>query len=92
MYESQEKYYYFPTMTKNIMFIRGEKYVCLCDINKMIKNHIYTVKNFTVHSWNEPILFVDTSNNKYYIHPFECGYFKSLKQYRKDKLKKLEKS
>ena len=38
MKKNKDKYYYFPTMTKNIMFVRGQKYICLSDnVNKYMK-------------------------------------------------------
>lgn len=37
-----DKYYYFPTMTKNIMFVRGEKYVCTSNyVGKMKKGQVH---------------------------------------------------
>ena len=41
MYKEGDKYYYFPTMTKNIMFVRGEKYICMANhVNKHMKKYV----------------------------------------------------
>ena len=90
--EHNDKYYYFPTMTKNIMFVRGEKYICLYDrIRGMIKGKTYIVDDFINGNVLISIDFKDEFGKIYSISPFECGSFKSLKKQRKDKLNKLKK-
>lgn len=90
--EHTDKYYYFPTMTKNIMFVRGEKYICLSDnIGRMIKGKIYIVDDFVNGNVLLSIDFKDEFGKIYSISPFNCGSFVSLKKQRKDKLKKLKK-
>lgn len=93
-----DKYYYYPTQTKNIMFIKGEKYVCLCNLcnERMKKGKIYTCEDFTVGSVYNSIWFIDeksftTDNDGFHISPFDCGSFVSLQKYRKLKLEKLNK-
>jgi len=91
----EENIYYFPTMTTNVMFVKGEKYVYLGKYivsHRMFKNKIYTVKDFTVGSHSNYIIFIDEYGKEYYIHPFDCGYFISLKKHRKIKLDKINKA
>jgi len=88
----ENNYYYYPIHTENIMFVKGEKYVCLSNLcnKKMKKGKIYTCENFTVSSFNESIYFTDGLSS-FAISPFDCGYFVSLKKQRKLKIEKLNK-
>ena len=88
----EDKYYYYPTQTKNIMFIKGEKYICLSNLcnKEMKKNKVYNCVDFTVGSVYKSIWFVDEKDKEYSISPFDCGYFVSLKKQRKLKLEKLK--
>ena len=91
--EDKYKYYYSPTMTKNIMFVRGEKYVYLSKLKlfNMQYHHIYTVHDFVNDNVLKDILFRDEFGSFYRISSFDVGYFMSLKQYRKRKLEKIMK-
>lgn len=77
----EDKYYYFPTMTKNIMFVRGEKYI--------IKGRIYTLRYFTNNSWSSPIIFIDDFDDFIQIGAWDVGLVTSLKKQRKLKLKRI---
>ena len=57
----------------------------------MHKNNIYTVENFICGSLSH-ITFIDNKGIKYFIHPFDCGYFRSLKEHRKLKLEQIKKA
>jgi hypothetical protein len=94
-----DPYYYFPSQTMNIKFIRGEKYVFTSkDIyhnNKLRKNdfkylEIYICYDFT-NKINDPqpIYFIDSEDKKYKASPWDIGSFISLKEYRLKKLKQL---
>lgn len=90
----EENIYYFPTMTKNVMFVKGEKYIYLGKYiisHRMHKNNIYTVENFICGSLSH-ITFIDNKGTKYFIQPFDCGYFRSLKEHRKLKLEQIKKA
>jgi hypothetical protein len=91
-----DKYYYFPTTTKNILFVRGEKYVYLYKkferrFHLFEYNHVYICHDFENGNVLGHILFRDEFGSLYAISPFDGGYFISLKQYRKRKLEKLSK-
>jgi hypothetical protein len=93
MEEIKDKYYYFPTMTKNIMFVRGQKYICLSDnVNKyMKKGESYTLYDFENNNFFEDLKFIN--NDKMIIRVSACdvGSFTSLKKQRQSKLTKLNK-
>lgn len=81
-----DKYYYFPTMTKNIMFVKGEKYVCMSEYvnRKMIKGNIYICDDFK--NGNYFLTFKDDLGNSYNVSAFDCGSFLSIPRFRKYKL------
>lgn len=81
---NEEQYYYFPTMTKNIMFVRGEKYV--------IKGKTYILYDFVNNSWSSPITFIDNYKdmNMLKISACDIGIVISLKEKRKRKIQKLK--
>ena len=93
MHREGDKYYYYPTMTKNIMFVRGEKYVCMSNnINKNMKKYnSYTLYDFTNNNIFEDLIFIDENLLRIRVSPFDCGNFLSIKQLRKRKLEKLKK-
>jgi hypothetical protein len=64
-----DKYYYFPTCTKNIKFVKGEKYICLSDVGFMKKNNIYKLVDFENNDWFSPLLFIDNNGNFYRLFP-----------------------
>ena len=84
-----DKYYYFPTTTKNIMFVRGEKYMCLSYAGGMKKGETYIAHDFMNENIFENIIFRDSSGCFYNITPFDCGKFISLKKSRKIKLEQI---
>lgn len=86
-----DKYYYFPTMTKNIMFVRDEKYICMSNlVNKlMIKGNTYIVHDFINGNILEYILFRDELGSIYRVSAFDVGNFISVKKYRRNKLERL---
>ena len=93
MKEELEKYYYFPTMTKNIMFVREEKYICLdSHYIKIKKYEILTLHNFKNNDWRSPIEFKNDAGEIFRISCWDCGSFISLKKYRKIKLEKIKKA
>ena len=77
----KDKYYYFPTMTKNIALVRDEKYI--------INNKIYTLIDFKNNSYNSPILFQDNNKKILRMSCFDIGSIISLKKQRKNKIKKI---
>lgn len=79
----EDKYYYFPTMTKNIALVRGEKYY--------IKDKLYTLIDFTNNSWHSPITFEDENYNMLQIGAMDIGSVISLKEKRKYKLQRINK-
>ena len=91
MRKMKDKYYYFPTQTKNIMFIKGEQYICLSNIccKLMNKYDEYICESFTVGNVYKPIIFRDSLGSLYRVSPWDCGSFLSISKYRKMKLKRL---
>lgn len=90
--------YYFPRQTSNIMFVKGQKYVYIYPISYdlMSKGQIYTFHNFDNNEFYSGALsnieFIDNFGKIYSISPYICGYFISLKKYRKKKLEQLKKA
>lgn len=86
-----DKYYYFPTMTKNIMFVRGEKYVCTSNyVGKMKKGQVYILDDFINGNPLASLDFKDEFDKIYKVSAFDCGSFISLKKFRLNKLTKLK--
>ncbi len=83
----QDKYYYFPTMTKNIMFVRGDRYVCTSEyVGRMTKGNIYICDDFINGNPLISLEFKDDFGNRYNVSSFDCGSFLSISRYRKHKL------
>lgn len=85
--QNEDKYYYFPTMTKKIALVRGEKYV-YANIGEM-KNKILTLFHFRNNDSSAKLIFYDNDGKLYSFSCWDIGSFISLKEYRKKKLKKL---
>lgn len=78
-------------MTKNIMFVRGEKYVCVDDWCDKVKNKILVLHDFINNDCTSPIEFKDESGKIIRFSCWDCGSIISLKMYRKLKLLKIGK-
>lgn len=88
---NKEKHYYFPTMTKDIMFTRGVKYVWLSKhYKKQNYGKIYTLYDFINGDSRQGITFIGEDGKYFNITCFDCGSFLSLVIHRKNKLKKIE--
>lgn len=85
-----DKHYYYPPSTKNIMFTKGETYICLRDIYTMKKGEHYFLYKFKNYDWFAPIYFIDNKGSYHKIHSTDCGYLNSLKNHRKIKLERLK--
>jgi len=85
----KDKYYYFTTCTKNIMFERGKQYVCLSNLYMMEKGKVYTLLDFKNGDWSKPLIFKDHLNSLYRMSIWDVGHFMSVNKYRKYKLNKL---
>jgi len=87
---TKDKHYYFPTMTKNIMFTRGVKYIWTSKhYRKNFYGKIFTLYDFRNNDWRSSIEFLDENDQIFCISCFDCGCFSSLNKLRNYKLKKL---
>lgn len=88
-----DPYYYFPSQTKNIKFIRGEKYIFNSKYiyeTDFKYQETYICYDF-INKINDPqyIYFIDSDDKIYKTSPWDIGSFISLKEYRLKKLKQL---